>query len=520
MNKPSKLMIRFFVVAALIGLTGAIILPDAQMKGPVLAHTAIEAARALTPVEPFFEPGPCPFTPAAGLSVDCGFVQVPEDRTRPEGRMIRLAVAIFRSPLPATRPPLIFLGGGPGSFVLADFGPRVSTSLAQDLTSSRDFVMFDQRGVGFSQPSLYCQELVDHKYLQLVSNPSRAQAIEDHVEAAFACRDRLAAAGIDLAAYNTKASAADVNDIRIALAYGAIDVWGLSYGTRLALEVARDFPGAVHSLVLDSAKPPQVNQLVDQAANAERAFRVLFDGCSANPACSAVYPDLEPHFYALVAQLNATPATYFAQNPRTGVVYNVVLTGDGLVRTLNEALVQAFLIPLVPFVIESVRSGDFTLMSQATSLLSFDDSHSTGMFYSVSCADDASRTSLQQVLAARRNVRPEIAHSLYEDSRLRICAGWGASQTLPAAAAPVVSDVPTLILAGEYDPLTPPSYATVAGRTLRSSRSFVFPAVGHNAQRASPCAHSMMMDFLADSTGPDASCIAGMGPPVWFIPGG
>jgi pimeloyl-ACP methyl ester carboxylesterase len=80
--------------------------------------------------------------------------------------------------------------------------------------------------------------------------------------------------------------------------------------------------------------------------------------------------------------------------------------------------------------------------------------------------------------------------------------------------------VPTLILAGEYDPRTPPSYATIAGRTLHNSRSFVFPAVGHNAQRSSPCPHSMMIDFLADGTPPDASCIAGMGPPAWFIPGG
>ncbi len=514
MNKISDLIFGLLGLAAIIGVTNALM--------PVATQAESRTIIAQPPLQvvPGFEPGPCPFTPAAGLTVDCGFVPVPEDRAVPNGTVIRLAVAIFRSPVPATRPPLIFLGGGPGSFVLADFGPRVSVALAQDLTNGRDFIMFDQRGVGFSQPSLYCQELVTHKYATLVSNPSRAQAIEDHVAAAFACRDRLNAAGINLAAYNTPASAADVNDIRIALGYGPIDVWGLSYGTRLALEVAKNFPDAVHSLVLDSAKPPQVNQLEDQAENAERAFRVLFDGCAADAACSTAYPDLEAHFYALVAQLNATPATFYAQHPRTGAFYNVVLTGDRLMKTMNDALVQAHLIPLVPFVIESVRHGDLTLMSQATSLLAFDDSHSTGMFYSVSCADDASRTSLQRVLAARRNVRPEIAHAFYEDSRLRICAGWGAVQPRPAAGAPVVSRLPTLILAGEYDPLTPPRYATIAGRTLHNSRSFVFPAVGHNVQRASPCAHSMMINFLATSTAPDASCIASMGPPVWFIPGG
>jgi pimeloyl-ACP methyl ester carboxylesterase len=169
----------------------------------------------------------------------------------------------------------------------------------------------------------------------------------------------------------------------------------------------------------------------------------------------------------------------------------------------------------------SIRNGDFALMSQATSLLTFDDSHSVGMFYSVSCADDASRTSTQQVAAARRNVRPEIARALYEDARLRICDGWGAAQPLPSAASPVVSNVPTLILAGEYDPRTPPLYAKIAGRTLRNSLRFDFPGVSHNVQRASPCAHAMMMDFLANpALSPDASCIADMRGPAWFIPGG
>ena len=102
------------------------------------------------------------------------------------------------------------------------------------------------------------------------------------------------------------------------------------------------------------------------------------------------------------------------------------------------------------------------------------------MFYSVNCADDASRTSLRRVSAARRNVRPEIAAALSEDARLRICDGWGAAQPGPRAATPVVSDVPTLILAGEYAPLTPPRYARIAGRTLRNSDRFQFPAMGHN----------------------------------------
>ena len=446
---------------------------------------------------------------------------MPENRTRPQGRWIQLAVAIFKAPDVPTGPPLVFLGGGPGSFVLADFGPRVSGSLARDLTAGRDFVMFDQRGVGFSQPALDCPELRDLRNRIIESHPTRAQEDDDEVEAAFACRDRLLGSGIELAAYNTAASAADVNDIRRTLGYGKMDVWGLSYGTRLALVVERDFPQAVHSLVLDSALPPSVNQIVDRATNAERAFRVLFDGCAADVACASAYPDLETVFYDLVAKLNLAPARYDAQHPVTGRVSHVVLTGDRLVTTLVDALVPPFLIPIVPLVAASIQNGDFTLMSQATTLLWFGDSHSSGMFYSVNCADDASRTTMRRVSAARRNVRPEIAAALREDARLRICAGWGAAQPRPRAATPVVSDVPTLILAGEYDPLTPPRYARIAGRTLRNSTWFKFPAMGHNLQRSAPCAHQMTMEFLANPRlTPDASCIAEMPPPEWVLPPG
>jgi pimeloyl-ACP methyl ester carboxylesterase len=470
-----------------------------------------------------FVPSPCPFVPAPdqieGQTLRCGFVTVPEDRTRPLERQVHLAVAIFTARGAATRAPLVFIGGGPGTFVLDSFGPRVTGSLAQDLASNRDFVMFDPRGVGFSQPSLYCDELRDMFYSTIGTYRTRAQRTDDRIAAALACRDRLAGSGINLAAYTTETSAADVNDLRIALGYGPVDVWGLSYGTRFGLRVERDFPHAVRSLVLDSALPPSVNQLVDRAANAERAFRVLFDACAADAACASAYPALEQRFYDLVAALNATPAAFYAQHPRTGVVSRVVLTGDLLIQTLNDALVQAFLIPLVPLAIAATSQGDFTLMSQATSLLSFDDGHSSGMFYSVNCVDEANQTTAPRVAAARRTVRPEIVLALDEEARLRICEAWGAAESRSSARTPVVSDAPALILAGEYDPLTPPDYGVITGRTLRNSYLFEFPAVGHNVHRSTPCAHSMMMAFLANpDVAPDAACIEGLPPPAWVVP--
>ena len=142
--------------------------------------------------------------------------------------------------------------------------------------------------------------------------------------------------------------------------------------------------------------------------------------------------------------------------------------------------------------------------------------------FDASVADQiqVSRTSAAQLFAARRTVRPEIAEALGEDARLRICAGWGAAEVPRSAAAPVVSGVPALILAGEYDPLTPPAYAEIASRTLRNSRWFEFPGIGHAVQWTSPCAYAVMIDFLAaPQLAPDASCMKDMRPPAWIIPG-
>jgi pimeloyl-ACP methyl ester carboxylesterase len=490
----------------------------------MLGHFTLTATRADAGAGPSFEPAPCPFTPAAdqveGVTLNCGFALMPENRLRPEGRWIRLAVAIFNSSTAVVRPPLVLLGGGPGTVVLDTFGPIITGAAGRDFTAGRDLVMFDQRGVGHSQPALQCPELSDLALHTLGMHLTRDQETEGQVEAAFACRDRLVASGIDLAAYDTAASAADVNDLRVALGYGQLDIWGISYGTRLALAVERDFPAAVHSLVLDSALPPSVNQVTDRAANAERAFRALFDGCAADPVCAAAYPNLEDVFYDLVAEFNETPASFFTQDPRTGAVYYVVLTGDRLVRTLTLALTDASLIPFVPLVAASIRAGDFTLMSQATSLLTFGGRGQTiGMFYSVNCADEVSRTSQAQLFAARRTVRPEIVDALSEDARLRICAGWGAAQVPRRAEAPVVSDVPTLVLAGEYDPLTPPSYGEIAGRTLTNSSQFHFPGIGHAVVPTSPCGRAIMIGFLsASGQAPDAHCLAGMGTPAWVVP--
>jgi len=485
-----------------------------------------------------FQHAPCPFPPGPdqveGQTVTCGYVMVPEKRSQsggppdrpasgeqqpPAGQQIRLPVAVFKPRTPVTAPPLFFLGSGPGNAILQARGPLITGPLGHDLTDGHDLVLFDQRGVGFAQQSLACQELTDLKYQRLGLQLSRAEEIDGWVRASLRCRDRLQGMGIDLAAYTTAASVADVDDIRRALGYTTVDLWGLSYGTRLALTIMEANPKTVRAAVLESTLPPQVHMLVDIPGNVERSFRLLFDGCAADRACAAAYPNLEATFYQLVAELNVTPLRYQARDPRTGVVHTIALTGDGLVRALNQALYSTALIPLLPLVGASLRQGNTTLLAQLAEQLIFDDSANLGLYYSVQCAEEANLTNPGQVAAALRRVRSEIGDVFTQEDFFRTCAAWGAARLSPSIKTPVHSTIPTLILAGQFDPATPPEYGRIAAKTLPNSFFFEFPGVGHNVRPGSPCAHGIMMQFLKTPTRrPDAGCIAQMKPPAWVIP--
>jgi pimeloyl-ACP methyl ester carboxylesterase len=267
---------------------------------------------ALTPTpgmtyQPVFELALCAFPVPSGYSPECGYLIVPENRARAGSPFIRLHVAIFRSRSgnPVTDP-VIHLAGGPGSSSLAVAGYMLGSGVDAVL-EQRDFILFDQRGTGYSQPRLDCPERETLTSLLLARGLSAAENGPAIMDAFRRCHDRLVGQGIDLSAYHSAASAADLNDLRLTLGYEKLNLYAVSYGTRLALTLMRDYPDAVRSAVLDSAYPLQVNLYTALAPNAERAFQVFFERCAADPTCSISYPDLRTVFYQLVDELNASP---------------------------------------------------------------------------------------------------------------------------------------------------------------------------------------------------------------------
>ncbi len=441
----------------------------------------------------------CPFEVPDGAAVTCGYLVVPEDRTQPEGRQVELAVAILHSRSASPQPdPILYLSGGPGDSALAD---PVSW-LENPLLDQRDFILLDQRGTGFSVPSLNCYEL------EIQADPSLT------LESAQACRDRLAAEGIDLAQYNSAASAADVNDLRQALGIEEWNLLGISYGTRLALTVMRDYPEGVRSVVLDSVYPPNVHGYTEEAYNAAAAIQALLDGCAADPDCGAAFPDLAAVFYQLVDDLDQSPLEL-----EEGDLFD----GMTLVDVMVQALYDTNTIPDLPLAIYAAANGNFDRLLELSAPAEGsgrrarqqddeDITDSEGAFYSVECHEEVPYADLDEAQALVGQFPPQMHGPLLRnvEELAAVCGFWGAGWPDAIEAQAVTSDIPTLILAGEYDPVTPPGWARLAAATLGRHYYFEVPRGGHALVDAGPCPLGLVIDFINRPLDqPDGGCLSG-----------
>ena len=467
--------------------------------------------------QPVFDPAECAFPVPVGYRVYCGYLVVPENRTIPNSATIQLHVAVFQSYAEGPDPdPVVHLAGGPGSSSLDVAGYLLGQGL-DAILERRDFILFDQRGTGYSLPRLDCPERSALTPILLSGTLSDDESFQAILDAFLRCRDRLKAQGIDLSTYNSAASAADVNDLRLALGYDQLNLYGDSYGTRLALTVMRDFPEAVRSAVLDSTYPLEVNLYTTLAPNAERAFNVLFDDCAADPTCNASYPNLRAVFYNLVEQLNASPRSMSLSVG--GVDYPVSLTGDLLIDVLFGGLYNPVVTASMPKMMYQIQNGESSILWNRLSLY-FDTSSAQGMGTSVQCAEEVPFNTMEDVYTATQGVQPDIAAFFPGSVRylFTLCPDWTGIPPDPRENQPVTSDIPTLILAGAFDPITPPAWGKMTASHLANSYYFEFRGNGHWVTRSSRCALSITLAFLENPPmPPDSSCHGSLGV-LQFVP--
>jgi pimeloyl-ACP methyl ester carboxylesterase len=471
---------------------------------------------------PRFEPAPCPVQPPAGANVSCGYLVVREDRTKPDGRLIRVAVGIARATSPTPRPdPVVYLHGGPGMSVVR----RVRWWPYASFRRERDVIVIDQRGAGLSQPGLDCPELRDVPVVTLLGGVRQGFTETNHAALALACHARLSSQGIDLTQYTNAASAADLDDLRKVLRYDQWNLFAWSAGTRLALAILRDYPAGVRSAILDSVyMPPSVDYYAELVPNAAKTLQTVFAACAAEPTCEQSYPALEALLLDTVDRLNAQPLAFKVAHPFTGEMIDARMNGPAFVGLLYRLLYENFNIGLVPKLIADVRRGDArALPALLREPLAEPSLYRVGMNHTIHCMEAAPFTTRDEIDAAWNTVDARYFGFYHWDVNpqafMTFCGQWrGAAQPDPRDAEAVRSDIPTLILAGTFDPASPPAHGKLAAQTLAASFYIEFPTMGHFAwEYGGACPQRIALAFLDNpAQRPPEDCVAQM-PRVKFL---
>ena len=472
---------------------------------------------------PTFNNSSCMFNLPAGVEegkdVICGYVDVPEQHSKPDGPKIQLAVVILKNRSSNHQPdPLFMAQGGPGGSTIDTYANVLLSSNRLLKDGDRDIVLFDQRGTLYSRPKLMCPE-IDQLTLDTINKDlTDAESNRLELQAMQTCHSRLTGEGINLSDYDTPENAADIDDIRQALGYDEFNLYGVSYGTLLALETMRLNPGHIRSVILDGVVPPQINFLIEIPQTTQRAFTYFFQACTEDPTCNQAYPNLRQVFYDLVQKFDQEPVHVPMTDPESGITYQAVVDGQTFLNGLFQMLYATSLIPALPRMIYDAQDGNFDFFGRIMSILIFDRTYSYGMYYSVLCAEDADFTPAD---VNTDGVNPIIKEAEANDPEqfLKICSIWNVKQLGQQEDQPVTSDIPTLILSGDFDPITPPSYGQIAAKTLPNSFTYVFPAGGHGQALEGPCQNSIILSFLDNpNQAPDKSCIAGISKPIFYTP--
>ena len=501
-----------FVFVLVIALAAASCSKDTATTAAATSTTAAATTTTALEYEPVFTSAPCDATrvPPAPAVVECGTLTVPANRSKADSTQIVLPVAILKASKEPKQPdPIIYFSGGPGDAGLQSSIRWDKLPLAPD----HDVITFDQRGTGASTPSLDCPE-VDTATLNMFETPLPPAQEGPAVEAAFsACHDRLVTEGIDLGDYNTINVADDVADLKRALKIGTWNLFGISYGTAVALEVMRSHPEGVRSTLIDSVYPPDVGFGAATFDDADRVFNVLIDGCAKQPTCAADHPDLRAELQAAVDRLDTTP--YSLDIKVKDRTLKGQFTGTDLVGGLFNAMYDSDLIPLIPYFIKQVADGNVAILNAvASDGIATLTEGSEAQTASVECGD---RQRLIDQDAVQKSIALHPLYGLIAAGRPlpQICPAWKVPSAPKAYNTIPTTKIPTLVFGDEYDPITPPANSERTAKALGSKATFVlFPGLGHGAIRARPCPLQIYQAFVAAPTAVvDTGCVAAMPAP-------
>jgi pimeloyl-ACP methyl ester carboxylesterase len=415
----------------------------------------------------------------------CGTFEVAERRDGPPGdRTIALPVMVLpaRNGAPASVP-LVFLNGGPGLSTIAY--ARYASWALDVLRDTHDLLLVDMRGTG-GPDALPCNLYKGHGHLAPYIEPMFPLARVRE------CAARLARHA-DLGQYTTENAARDLDAVRASLGIDQVDLFGVSYGSRLGLTYMRLFPRHVHRSVLLGVNPPEFPSGIAFAEGTERALDAAFAGCRTDVACRVAVPDPRRDIATLLGRLRATPAELRLRASRLSGPEHITLTAPALAELLwMESYSPRALLRVLPLVHHAVETGDdeplVRYLGEASE--SRRSGRSEGLMLSVMCAEDTPRLSASDAHDGETLLGAPVLHDL-----LAACAVWPRGAISPAFGERLTSDIPTLLISGALDPVTPSYFADSAALGLRRAERYVEPDQGHGVLTDS--ARARMAFFLS-----------------------
>jgi len=431
----------------------------------------------------------------------CYTVPVPADHSEPDGDTMELFIVVLDNPGGDEIGPVAYLVGGPGGAAHSEVDRLRRLPF--------DVVLVDQRGTGLSEPFLACPELDEIRAQQLaLGHTAQANALEG--EALADCRTRLANTGVDVTLFDTESNARDFEIVRTALGYDQWNLWGGSYGSRLGLEILRLHPETVRAAVFNSVQAPQADLAAEWPDHFRNSLDLLIEGCAVSTDCRAAYGDIGAVLNDLVERLDAEPVDVEIRGN------TIRMDGAALAATVHDVLFDTQTIPRLPFLLTAAADGDLVPLAEIrTGWLNPNPTFSWGMHMSVHCRDYYSATDQDAMNAALADETGGFARVFTYTYFTETCRQWGAGTSASSTREPVISDVPTLLMVGQFDPGTPPVWAQLVAHGLTNSTYIEFAGFGHDL---GGCGETAAENFLLDPTlSPDIPCDPTR-PPRWRLP--
>lgn len=447
-----------------------------------------------------------------GQNYTFGYLEVLENRQNLNSQTIEIPVYIFKSRNnKPQKDPIIYTVGGPGSTTM----PTAQYMNYYKYLDDRDFILVEQRGNYYAKPHLDCPEWSKAIY---ESNQPDFDIANYHnllEKATKSCKERLEQKGIDLNGYNTNEIAADINDLVNTLEIEEYNLLTISYSTKIAQVLLRDYPERIRSVVMDSPLPLEVNYDEESVTNLLESITKLLSDCENDEKCKKAYPNIKNRFFEYLEEKTTNPLTVQIRHPKSGEMETFYLKGEDLITVFTSASTGS--VPNVPFEINKLLNKDLTSVKEQLAYLLKEpsDGAGLGMRLSVWCAEENPFNSLETI-EMETNKYPQVKGLSPAVFNNKVCEIWSVEKVAEIENKAIQSNIPVLFINGEYDNETPVKWAKSMTDNFTNSYHLIFKGWKHTPTTnwSNQCAMELANEFFNNpKEKPNSDCFVQIGSP-------